>query len=239
MKNSYKKQIKTYIKTEFPILASIGRQLFHLYLKMRTPERVFSGYYKKNVWGDNDSYSGTGSNLSQTTVIRQEIPVLIRQFGCHSLLDIPCGDFYWMNHTNLTIAEYTGGDIVEELVKQNKARYSSPTRKFVKLNLIVDPLPKVDLILCRDCLVHFSYEDIGRALKNMQSSGSHYLLTTTFVDRNQNIDIPTGSWRPLNLQVDPFNFPVPLYTINEQCTENGGMYHDKHLNLWRLADLIL
>jgi hypothetical protein len=239
MKSSYKKQIKVYIKTRFPALTSLGRRLFHFYLKMRTPESVFIGYYKRNVWGDNESYSGSGSNLAQTAVIRQEIPMLVKQFACHSLLDIPCGDFYWMNHTSLTAVEYTGGDIVEELIKRNQTCYSSPTRRFVKLNLIIDPLPKVDLILCRDCLVHFSYDDIIRALKNMRSSGSHYLLTTSFVDRNYNIDIPTGSWRPLNLQIAPFNFPAPLAAINEQCTENDGIYYDKHLSLWRFADLVL
>jgi hypothetical protein len=59
-------------------------------------------------------------------------------------------------------------------------------------------------------------------------------LTTTFPGCASNEDIVTGDWRPLNLQLAPFNLPAPDLLINEQCTEGGNLFADKSLGLWRL-----
>jgi hypothetical protein len=95
----------------------------------------------------------------------------------------------------------------------------------------------VDVIFCRDALVHFSFSDVFRALDNIISSNSTYLITTTFVDRNKNTDILTGQWRPLNLQAHPFDFPAPIATIDERCTEGDGSWGDKSLGVWRISEL--
>jgi hypothetical protein len=98
-------------------------------------------------------------------------------------------------------------------------------------------LPRSDVILCRDCLVHLSYDDVHRTLGNFKCSATTYLLTTTFTSLAANSDIVTGQWRPLNLQLPPFSFPSPLKIIVEGCTEAGGRYADKSLALWRLSDI--
>lgn len=237
MVDTRSRRLKAYLKTHFPTLAHYGRKLKYLLLRVYSPETIFTNIYQKNTWGDQSSYSGTGSNLDQTAAIRRAIPLLVHDLGCRSLLDIPCGDFFWMSQTDLEVEHYIGADIVETLIIRNQERYGQPQRTFVKLNIMSDPLPQADLVLCRDCLVHFSFTDIGRALNNLKLSGSTYLLTTTFVDRPKNEDISTGDWRPLNLQAAPFCFPAPLQLIDEQCTEGGGMHADKHLALWRIADL--
>src|SRR5262249_226159 len=100
-----------------------------------------------------------------------------------------------------------------------------------------DKLPGADIILSRDLLVHLSFRDIAAALENFKQSMSEYLLTTTFPRTTRNIDILSGDWRPINLQLPPFNFPEPLRLINENCTEHGGRYADKSLGLWKLDDL--
>ena len=80
----------------------------------------------------------------------------------------------------------------------------------------MDPLPEADLVFVRDCLVHFSYTDVFRALRNICRSGSHYLLMTTFsFDHRRNRDIWTGDWRPLNFRKEPFGFPEPLEVLRE------------------------
>jgi hypothetical protein len=93
---------------------------------------------------------------------------------------------------------------------------------------------KVDLILCRDLLVHLSFHDIKSALSNIFESGSRFVLTTTFPTRDINRDIETGQWRPLNLQRPPFSFPPPIRLITERCTELGGQWADKCLGLWEV-----
>jgi hypothetical protein len=104
------------------------------------------------------------------------------------------------------------------------------------LDITSDELSQADLILCRDCLVHFSFENIRKALNRIKNSGATYLLATTFTGPRTNQDIQTGCWRKVNLQAPPFNFPEPIELINEKCTE-GSAYADKSLGLWRVADI--
>jgi hypothetical protein len=200
---------------------------------------VFGEIFRTNAWGNAQSASGTGSDLEQTRVIRRELPGLMRNLGVKSMLDLPCGDFHWMSQVDLSGIEYLGADIVDALVANNQALHGGAAghREFRVLDLCADPLPPVDLLLCRDCLVHLGESDLRRALENIRRSGIAYLLTTTFPGRKGNPDIATGGWRPLNLQAPPFDFPAPLFMLEEGCTEDEGAYADKSLGLWRVADL--
>ncbi len=199
----------------------------------------FLKIYRKNLWGSKESVSGVGSILDQTKEIRKELPLLLDSLNAKSILDIPSGDFNWMSKTDLKVANYIGGDIVPEIIENNKKRYESNGRRFQVMDITKDRLPKVDVILCRDCLVHLSYKDIFSALKNIKLSNSTYLLTTTFINRNKNRNIFSGGWRPLNLTIPPFNFPKPIRNINEKCTEAEGRCADKSLGLWRINDIKL
>jgi hypothetical protein len=59
-------------------------------------------------------------------------------------------------------------------------------------------------------------------------------MTTTFPECDENKNITTGDWRIINLELSPFNFPKPLYLLNENCTEGEGTYKDKSLGLWEV-----
>ena len=236
--------VKTTIKRHFPGLVPFVRQLrsktrrrVDTGANAKTMADVFTQVYKLNYWGNPELRSGPGSDLGQTAVIRAEIPNLIRDFGVKSMLDIPCGDFFWMRECATGVETYIGADIVPDMVRKLNRRFAASNRRFEVFNICEDTLPKVDLILCRDMLVHFSSRDIKRAIANLKRSGSTYLLATTFTNRDQNVDISTGDWRPLNLQIAPFSFPKPLGLINEACTQDRNRYMDKSLGLWQLADL--
>jgi len=220
------------------IFTEPGKFVVYSSLRFQAPEKIFADIYRKNGWGDPHSRSGPGSTFSRTEIIRRTLPMLVEELECRSVLDIPCGDFCWMSQVDLSI-ELIGADIVADLIKRNQQEYGRSNRQFVKLNLITDPLPKVDLVLCRDALVHFSFRHIFQSLDNLKSSGSTYLLTTTFTDKKRNIDIPTGGWHPLNLQRPPFNFPAPIKIVNENCTVENGRFLDKCLGLWKMTDLEL
>jgi hypothetical protein len=199
---------------------------------------VFRAIWISNLWGDAESRSGTGSNLRETGVLRKRLASLLEHLAVRRILDVPCGDFHWMKEVQFPAGlVYEGGDIVEQIVNTNHNRYGCATRSFRTIDLLRDPLPAADLILCRDCLVHFSFIDIFAAVSNLKRSGSKYLLTTHYASEWPNDDIRTGRWRPLNLTRPPFNFPPPLFVIDEESTEADGRYKDKHLALWRLEDL--
>jgi hypothetical protein len=203
-------------------------------LPQETIERRFRRIYRMNLWRGADSRSGPGSSLEETAVVRRELPRIVRDVGAQSLLDIPCGDFFWMKEVPLDVASYVGADLVSRLVDENNRRYGTNGRMFVRLDVRVDPLPKVDLVLCRDCLDHLSFQDIRESLDNIARSGATYLLATTYPGRD-NEDIRSGDWRPLNLQAAPIGLPEPIETLNEQSRKPG--YPDKSLALWRVSDI--
>lgn len=200
-------------------------------------EERFARIYQTNLWFDAESRSGTGSSLESTARLRESLPPVLRGLNARRLLDVPCGDFNWMSHVDLSGIDYIGGDIVEAVIEANCERYESPARQFRRLDLTSGPLPVADVILCRDCLVHFSFDNIIAAFRTMKASGARYLLTTTFLERQVNKDIVDGDWRPLNLTQSPFRLPTPLGVIIEECTEEGGAYSDKALAVWRVSDL--
>ena len=197
---------------------------------------TFREIYVNNRWGSQDSSSGTGSDLTQTAVIRELLPGLLRELGVHSMLDVPCGDFHWMRMLEFDL-DYIGADVVPELIRANTERYANDRRRFQVADLVNEVPPRVDLVFCRDLLVHFSFADALQAIANLKRSGATYLLTTTFTSRTVNADIVTGEWRALNLQLEPFGFPPPQRLINEECTEWGTEWADKSLGLWVLSEL--
>lgn len=202
-----------------------------------TPEAVFTGYFRRNKWRDPDSRSGKGSNLKATAELRALLPPLLHELGVRSMLDLPCGDFFWMAHTDLAGIDYTGGDIVPEMIAQNTARHGGPGRRFEVIDLIRGPVPRADLVFVRDCLVHLSHAHVRQALANIRASGSEWLLTTVYPATPANEDILTGQWRALDLTKPPFDLPPPVRLIAEGAAREPGQGPDKHLGLWRAADL--
>ncbi len=200
-------------------------------------ETIFEGIYRSNGWASQGSVSGPGSTKERAQDFVAELVDAVRNLGAFTLLDAPCGDFNWAAPVADAVERYLGVDVVSNLVRENERRYGSPQRRFLHLDLVNESLPEADVILCRDCLVHFSFSDVGRALTNFRRSGSRYLITTTFVGERENTDIETGGWRPLNLQRTPFNLPPPLALIDEHCHHTGGIYADKRLGIWSIRDL--
>ena len=198
----------------------------------------FNYINKYNLWGDMYSVSGPGSTFEQTEMIRNYLPKIITDLNVESMLDIPCGDYFWMRHVDFDFSilkSYIGADIVDDLVFKNKI-HANNNISFRCINLVTDNIPSVDLIFCRDCLVHLSFTDIFSAIVNIRDSRSKFLITTTFYDSHRdNLDIITGEWRPINLQLQPFGFPPPLILIDEHCTENG--LQDKCLGVWKISDI--
>jgi len=217
------------------IYKSIKKDILKMTKRFRNPESIFTEVYKKHSWGG-VSLSGPGSDLEHTITLRKELPKLLHELRVTSILDIPCGDFNWLKELDLGFISYIGADIVDDLVVHNKEKYSAKNRKFEKINILNDKLPKVDLIFSRDLFVHFSNKDVQKAIKNIKESKSEFLLTTSFISKKENKDIVTGEWRSINLLFPPFSFPKPIKIINENYLKEEK-YTDKSLLLWKVKDL--
>ncbi|MEZ5598011.1 MAG: class I SAM-dependent methyltransferase [Pseudomonadales bacterium] len=198
--------------------------------------QVFEWIHATNKWGDPESVSGSGSNLAQTASVRAQLPALLQRHRVRTLLDAPCGDWFWMRHTTLDLDMYIGADIVQALVDANNASFGSAGRRFVQLDLVADTLPRADLLLCRDCLVHLDYDRIRGFLANLRRSAIPLLLTTTHSRQEANVDKLTGQHRFLNLQLPPFNWPAPIDLIVEDVPVSGRDT-GKSLALWPVAGI--
>lgn len=198
-------------------------------------ESIFKDIYEKNIWDNPETVSGDSSTQEQTEILREELSFLIKEYGIKSMLDIPCGDFNWMQKTELDL-DYTGADIVGSLVESNSKRFPE-AGKFMLLDICCDQLPEADLVFCRDCLVHLANKKVFDAIENIKRCGSKYLLITTFPEHKINRNIITGAWRALNFEKSPFNFPPPLKIINEAFKLRGQRYTDKSMGLWQICDL--
>lgn len=193
---------------------------------------IFLDIYNTNFWRDQESRSGTGSSIVKTRRLTDNLPELFKQFDIKSILDLPCGDYNWMRIVDLSDIEYTGADLVPEIVKDNRIKY--PEVNFIELDLIDGEIPYADLVLIRDCLVHFPNQLVFKSLYNICLSDCKYVLTTTFPEHVNTNDIEMGKWRALNLEADPFNLPKPLYIINEGLV---GDAYDKSMALWSVEDI--
>jgi len=215
--------MRTYFSNRFapirPRLASVFRAAISHWHSRRfmgkKPAIIFTDIFKRREWGGEESASGTGSTQNQTAGLRAKPPEFLRDLAVDSLLDAPCGDYFWMRLIDLPIKRYMGIDIVPALIESNCNLYSTDRTSFRCVDLILDSLPPADFILCRDYLVHFSYRNIWAAFRNFKASGAKYLATTTFPSHTLNTDCFAGHWRPLNLQCAPFFLPEPDHLMIE------------------------
>lgn len=203
-----------WLKTSAKVLSYPVRRLTHppfeKILQSRTVEQRFTWIYRHNHWQSAESASGTGSTLSYTKNLRNELPALVRRLSVSRILDAPCGDFHWMSAVLPELAvDYTGADIVRPLVKSLNRRFANATTRFVHIDLIRDRLPPADLMICRDCLFHLSFADTRAVLENFVAAEIPYLLTTTHRNEGKflNKDIRTGNFRLIDLFAPPYLLP--------------------------------
>jgi SAM-dependent methyltransferase len=216
----------------------ILKNIFHkknMFVYKNDPH-VFATIYKNNIWESNESYSGGGSHVNSTKVIRETLPILWEQYNIKTFLDVPCGDFNWMKDIKKDNIVYIGGDIVDELIEQNNQKYKMGNISFKVIDITQDILPTVDMIFCKDCLQHLSYENVFKALRNFKHSKSKYLLTTSYPLTLSNWDIFNGDYRPLNLRIKPFNLSKPIVKIHEK-SKGYQMEKDKYMYLYILQNI--
>ena len=124
-------------------------------------KKRFDLIYEKNFWSSKESVSGLGSQLDNTINIKDGIRDIIKKYDIKKILDAPCGDFNWIKDVLSEDLTYTGVDIVKKLIQKNKNLNSHKNIDFLTLDITKDKLPDSDLMICRDCLIHLSFESIN------------------------------------------------------------------------------
>ena len=170
---------------------------------------VFSRIYSRDIWRGIETRSGAGSTMVATQTLREALPQLVHGLGITSLLDAGCGDAHWI--PDLEGVEYIGVDLVGAAIRRATAKH--PDRTFLLRDIVSDPLPRVDAILCRDVLQHLERVDVLSALENFTDSGADWLLATTFSDGDNDSKGATGGYQEWNLCEEPFGLGAPHMSI--------------------------
>lgn len=190
----------------------------------------FITYYEQGFWANRDGSSGPNSAAHRTPLLRERLTTLLQELNIHTLFDAGCGDANLIRHMNLGTIHYTGMDCVPTMIAHNQLQFQGHSQMhFLLGNVLSDPLPQADLILCRDVVHYLPNPLVFQLLENFTRSGSTYLAITHNLYSPSSANTPTelGIFRPVNLCQSPFHWPQPLKMIMED--EYG-----KALGIWKL-----
>jgi|GEM_PF-3262270 len=218
------------------------RQRYSREVQMSRLDALLSPQY--SISAEPESHCGEGSYLANTREIRHFLDSTIRERRVKSMVDIGCGDLNWMRHVDLAGVDYTGYDFDEGFIRENRKLF--PMLKFERADVRTVAWPQIDLVLCRDLLIHLQHADVLRLLAALKRSGSAYLMTTSYPDMTENRDFTphqkrfeyTRERRPsrkINLELPPFELPRPLAVVRENESE---ACQGRIVGLWRLADYV-
>jgi len=173
---------------------------------------------------------GKGSTVEITEPIRKFIEKSIVDYNIKSISDAACGDYSWMSLVNKHGSSYVGYDINDQMI--NELKYKDVSFKVFDITKTI--LPKTDLIICKDCLIHLTTEDGVKILRNFKKSGSKYLMTTTFdsIKKNSELDRMSYSkqygFRRINVKIAPYNLGSRLGKVKDP------VYDGKYFCMWEI-----
>jgi cyclopropane fatty-acyl-phospholipid synthase-like methyltransferase len=186
--------------------------------------------------------SGVGSVFSVTAIPRKLLAKILNRIkkiynkDIVRMLDIPCGDFTWMSQflSTRNDVNYTGIDIVPDLIENHKERFGNhKNKRFFCQDIVAEPLlDKYDLIFSRHMTPHLRTRDAMEVLKHFSENKKGYVLMTTMhIPRNYELVLDNNPmrYRPHNLELPPYSLVPPL------CEESEGReVHEGVLTLWSL-----
>ncbi len=224
--------MKKYINKYYWIRKVFVNSFFSKFLSKKLLNKIiFNSIYKSNYWNKSkefdykkQSYSGPGSipNSTQTNNLLNELKSFFLNKNIKKILDAPCGDCAWIKEIfNLDI-EYTGIDIVEDLIKKNQNNYKNNKNiKFYCEDLTeFDKFNNYDFILLRDFFIHLPLHTISKILINLKKSNCKYFAFNNYESIKVNKEISTGQHRKINIIKKPFDFNNPDFKILEIKNEN-------------------
>ena len=192
---------------------------------------VFNSIYKSNHWNKSlkfnkkqQSYSGPGSipDSIQTNNLIHALENFFKNNNIKKILDAPCGDCAWIQKIFNKQIDYTGVDIVRDLIDKNKIKFNSYKNvNFYCQDLTdYDNFDNYDFVLLRDFFIHLPIDSIKKIIINLKKSNCKYFAFNNYESISLNKEIVTGQHRKINLLKDPFCLDEPYFKIQEINNEN-------------------
>lgn len=166
---------------------------------------AFARAYATGQWHHG---SGSGSSPANTARYRRFLAAYFTEHHVKSVLDIGCGDWQSTRLIDWTGIEYTGIDLVPNVILRNHFRYGwRPNLVFAVADALSVPrLLDTDLVLVKDLLQHWPDAAIGQLEERL--AGRRALLTYDLRRDGAHADTEPGGYRPLDLGRAPFRWPV-------------------------------
>lgn len=193
---------------------------------------VFTKIWASNTWGSEESRSGPGSGQARTTIFRAALETFLERVQPPLLYDAPCGDYQWMRLVRLPAGtRYLGADIVPPLIEEVRGRFATCGVNFVLSDIVSDPPPAADVWLCREALFHLTLAEGVAVVEHWRRSRIRWFLATTTPTVENNMEVATGGWRKLNLEIGPFDLGSPQIRLPDAAPADPA----KIVGAWRLG----
>jgi SAM-dependent methyltransferase len=203
---------------------------------VRSSAVAFERIYRANKWNGVESRSGPGSGAVATARVAAAIVELVQRLGVRSVLDVGCGDGYWMPD----LPGYTGIDPAPSAIRLARERH--PERGYL-VGDVRDPGPwhrQYDMVISRDAMQHLPLHMALDVLDTIRATGSTWLLASTYW-AGRNVDIAAGGYYEPDLEAAPFSLGTPAELVFDGWDYGvPNLVRDarKHLGLWPLADRV-
>jgi len=178
-------------------------------------EKIFRSIYLNRGWFNG---SGSGSLPENTEEYRIFLQDFMRTHDIKTVLDLGCGDWQSTKLIDWKQLEYTGIDVVHQVINDVRKTHEADNVHFVCDDVTECELPPADLVIIKDVLQHWPNEIVQKFLTRLKAY--KYVLITNTVEiqdsskqksaqtvRPVNTDIQLGEGRPLDLTKPPFNVP--------------------------------
>jgi SAM-dependent methyltransferase len=177
---------------------------------------AFTEVYTKGMWGGEPGtfFSGPGSNEAAANPYADFVIRFMTERNIGSVVDLGCGDFRVGRLIVASGVSYTGVDVVEPLIAENRQRYGGPSVRFQCADITSDALPDGELCLIREVFQHLSNAQVSAVLARLMKY-TYVLITEVQPEEMKhyqiNRDKPHGAtsrighFSVLRLDQPPFN----------------------------------
>jgi SAM-dependent methyltransferase len=219
---------------------------------MNDTRAEFSKIYNDHSWGGK-SKSGPGSDPAAFQEYARLLVDFVRSNSIRSVIDVGCGDWTMGKTINWSGVDYTGVDIVPDLVEKLNATHGSDHVRFLCLDLVSDTLPNAELFVTKDVLQHLSNSSVKTFLAKLKTQFKAALITNDIshvgrgnwrtrwrtYEMKPNSEIANGGYRPLRLMDEPFSLvaqrlaTIPLEFKRPVFGHPGTVRETKEVLLWK------
>tara|TARA_B110000902_G_scaffold228079_1_gene267839 strand:- start:4 stop:693 length:690 start_codon:yes stop_codon:yes gene_type:complete len=201
----------------------------------------FTNTYKSNGWGSSESASGHGSSLTYSENFKNSLLEIIGKYNIQNIFDCSCGDWNWMKEISTQLPNYTGNDVVKELIDINNKKFGNEKTKFISGDMLSE-LKKyddneIDLLICRHTFEHLPTEYVLDSISEIIRVSKYAMIThINSVSINTDLNMDGFTHRPINLQCEPYLSILgnPLSTFFDSIGEPtvtgtfGNLYINKN-----------